>query len=114
MSRLATACPDSPAPRRRWHRRSFCNSPAITSLCPFAFSDLEAGGPHGSLAEVVANALSAFVRLVQLKKTDIAYAVTLAARSPADPRWPQGRRAPERQRRVLGIAQKAKGIHLDG
>lgn len=114
MSRTVTVCPASPAPRRRWHRRFLQLLPAITTYARFAFRDLKPEAKAEAVQEVVCNALQAFVRLVQLKKTDIAYAAPLAR---------YGVRQALDGRKVGGhlnvkdvsseYAQKAKGIHLE-
>ena len=79
MSRIATASPASPAPRRRWHKVFLGMLPAIVQHAKFAFRHLKPEARAECVQEVVCNALKAFVRLVQLKKTDIAYPTALAS-----------------------------------
>ena len=73
---IATAA--SPAPRRRWHRQFLALLPQIIVRAKIAFSHLRPEARAEMVQEVVCNALQAFVRLVQLKKTSIAYAAPLA------------------------------------
>ena len=80
MSRIATACPASPAPRpRRWHKIFLGMLPQIVQHAKFAFRNLRPEARAECVQETVCNALKAFVRLVQLKKTDIAYPTVLAS-----------------------------------
>jgi hypothetical protein len=88
--------------------------PAITAYARFAFRHFKPEARAEAVAEVVANACQAFARLVQLKKTDIAYAAPLArygVRQTLDGRKVGG------HLNVKDIsseyAQKAKGIHLE-
>ena len=114
MSRIAAACPASPAPRRRWHKVFLGMLPAILTHAKFAFRHLKPEARAEAVQEVVCNALKAFVRLVQLKKTAIAYAAPLAR---------YGVKQTIDGRKVGGhlnckdisseYAQKAKGIHLE-
>ena len=78
MSRTATACPASPAPRR-WHKAFLAMLPQIIQHAKFAFRHLKPEARGEAVQEVVCNSLKAFVRLVQLKKTDIAYPTALAS-----------------------------------
>jgi hypothetical protein len=73
MVRIAAACP-SP----RWHRVFMAMLPAITAHARIAFRHLKPEAKAEAVQEVVANALQAFVRLVQLGKADVAYASPLA------------------------------------
>ncbi len=68
----------APAPRRRWHRQFLALLPQIITQAKIAFRHLKSEAKAEMIQEVVCNALQAFVRLVQLKKTDIAYAAPLA------------------------------------
>ena len=68
----------SPAPRRRWHRQFLAMLPQITTAAKIAFRNLKPEARAEAVQEVVCNALQAFVRLVQLKKTSIAYPSVLA------------------------------------
>jgi hypothetical protein len=69
----------APAPRRRWHRQFLALLPQIVTHARVAFRHLKPEARAEMVQEVVANAMQAFVRLVKLKKTDIAYAAPLAA-----------------------------------
>lgn len=68
----------SPAPHPRWHKIFLGMLPAITTHAKIAFRHLNPEAKAEAVQEVVCNALQAFVRLVQLKKTDIAYPTALA------------------------------------
>lgn len=68
----------SPSPRRRWQKMFLGMLPAIVTHAKFAFRHLKPEARAEAVQEVVCNALKAFVRLVQLKKTDIAYPTVLA------------------------------------
>jgi len=68
----------APAPRRRWHRQFLTLLPQIVTQAKIAFRTLKPDARAEMVQEVVCNALQAFTRLVQLKKTDIAYAAPLA------------------------------------
>jgi hypothetical protein len=68
----------SPAPRRRWHRQFLALLPQIIVRAKIAFSDLRPEARAEMVQEVVCNAFQAFARLVQLKRTSIAYAAPLA------------------------------------
>ena len=78
MSRIASACPASPAPRPRWHKAFLALLPAILRHARFAFARLKPEARAEAVQEVVANACQAYARLVELGKTDIAYASALA------------------------------------
>src|SRR5271166_3936630 len=69
----------APAPRRRWHRQFLALLPQIVTHAKVAFRHLKPEARAEMVHEVVCNAMQAFVRLVQLKKTSIAYAAPLAA-----------------------------------
>jgi hypothetical protein len=69
----------APAPRRRWHRQFLALLPQIVTHAKIAFRHLKPELRAEMVQEVVCNAMQAFVRLVQLRKTDIAYAAPLAA-----------------------------------
>ena len=83
MPRIAAACPASPNPRRKktpaWHRVFLGMLPQITTYAKFAFRHFKPEARAEAVQEVVCNALKAFVRLVQLKKTNIAYPTVLAS-----------------------------------
>jgi DNA-directed RNA polymerase specialized sigma24 family protein len=77
MVRIAAAA-SSPAPRRRWHKAFLAMLPQIVAHARVSFRHLNAESRAEAVQEVVCNALKAFVRLVELKKTDITYATALA------------------------------------
>ena len=68
----------SPVTRRRWQEVFLAMLPKITAHAKFAFRHLKPEARAEAVQEVVCNALKAFARLVQLKKTDIAYPTVLA------------------------------------
>jgi DNA-binding NarL/FixJ family response regulator len=68
----------SPAPRPRWHKAFLALLPAILRHAKLAFAYLKPEARSEAVAEVVANACQAYARLVELGKTDIAYATALA------------------------------------
>ena len=105
----------SPAPRRRrWHRQFLALLPQIVAHAKIAFRHLNPELRAEMVQEVVCNAMQAFVRLVQLKKADIAYGSVLAA---------YGEKQAREGRRVGGhlngldvsssYCQRLKGIVLD-
>ncbi len=61
-----------------WHKQYLAMLPAIVRYARFASRDLDAEAREEFVQEVVANTLSAFIRLVELDKADIAYATRLA------------------------------------
>ena len=73
-----TTCPASPAPRRRWQKLFLAMLPAIIKHAKIAFRHVRGQDRQDKIQETVANALVAFRRLVQLKKTDLAYPSVLA------------------------------------
>ena len=76
---MVCASPASPSPRRRWHRQFLALLPQIVTHAKISFRNLGPEARAEMVQEVVCNAMQAFVRLVQLKKTSIAYAAPLAA-----------------------------------
>ncbi len=68
----------SPAPRPHWHKAFHALLPAILKHAKFAFASLKPEARAEAVQEVVANACQAYARLVELGKTDIAYATALA------------------------------------
>ena len=68
----------APAPRRRWHSQFLAMLPAIITHAKIAFRQVRGQDRQDKIQETVANALVAFRRLVQLKKTDLAYPSVLA------------------------------------
>ena len=68
----------SPAPRPHWHKAFLALLPAILKHAKFAFASLKPEARAEAVQEVVANACQAYARLVELGKTDIAYATALA------------------------------------
>ncbi len=68
----------SPATRRRWHKVFLAMLPAIVKYAKFSFRHMRPEARSEMVQEVVANSLKAFVRLVQLGKTGIAFPTVLA------------------------------------
>jgi hypothetical protein len=68
----------APAPRRRWQKLFLAMLPAIVRHAKIAFRGVHGQDREDKIQETVANALVAFRRLVQLKKTDLAYPTVLA------------------------------------
>lgn len=62
-----------------WQKKFLAMIPAIRKYASFAFRHLKAELRSEMIQEVVANAWKAFVRLVQLGKTDLAYPTPLAS-----------------------------------
>jgi len=73
-----------------WHAKFLEMLPVIRRLAWFSFRSLKPEARHDAVQEVVANCLVAFVRLVQLRKVDLAYPTPLARYAIARVR--QGRR----------------------
>ena len=71
--RKRSRAPKMPA----WHRQYMAMLPAILRRARIASRDLDAEAREEFVQEVVANTLTAFVRLVELNKADIAYATPL-------------------------------------
>jgi hypothetical protein len=71
-----------PRPREgrvpRWHQPFLEMLPAIQRHARIAFRHLNAEARADAVQEVTANAMTAFVRLVELGKADLAYATPLA------------------------------------
>jgi hypothetical protein len=68
--------------RRRvpaWHVRFLAMLPRIQQCAQVAFRDFDPEAQEDAIAEVVANCLVAYVRLVELNKEDIAYPTVLAS-----------------------------------
>jgi len=69
-------------PRRfpvpRWHRGFLLMLPSIRKHAAVGFRYLKPEAREEAIQEVVCNALRAYVRLVQLKKVDLAYPTVLA------------------------------------
>lgn len=61
-----------------WHDAFLAMLPAIRTQVRFAFRGLRPEAREDAVQEAIANALVAFVRLVQLDKTDVAYPTALA------------------------------------
>jgi len=74
---VCIAAPASPMPPH-WHRQFLNMLPAIQSHARYNFRQLRPEVRAEAVAEVIANAFKAFVRLVELGKADIAYATPLA------------------------------------
>jgi len=60
-----------------WHERFLAMLPAIQAQAKFAFRRLNPEAREDAIQETIANALVAFVRLVQREKLDIAYPTAL-------------------------------------
>ena len=96
-----------------WHQAFMALLPRISHYARFAFRGLDPEAKHEAVQSVVASALAAYVRLVQLGKADIAYATPLAMY--AIRQYRDGRRLGSRLnvRDVSSpYAQKMKGICL--
>ncbi len=65
-------------PRPHWHKEFLALLPAILRHAKIAFAYLKPEARAEAVQEVVANACQAYARLVELGKTDIAYATALA------------------------------------
>lgn len=104
-------------PRRMaspWHERFLAMLPAIQDQARFAFRRLNPEAREDAIQETIANALVAFVRLVQRQKADIAYPTPLVRFAVAQIR--DGRRVGNRLnvRDVLSpYAQQEKGIRVE-
>jgi hypothetical protein len=114
MSRTATACPASPAPRPRWHRVFLALLPQIVQHAKFAFRHLRGEARQDAIQETIANALVAFVALVRRGKMAIAYPTVLARYAVAQIK--DGRRVGNKLnvREVLSpYAQRLKGFQVE-
>jgi hypothetical protein len=103
-----------PARSPRWHKAFLAMLPAIVTHARIAFRHLRGEARQDAIQEAIANALVAFARLVQLKKTDLAYPTVLARYAVAQFR--DGRRVGNRLnvREVLSpYAQKHKGFVVE-
>ena len=97
-----------------WHAAFLAMLPAIVIQARYAFRHLDAEAYDDAIQEVIANALVAFVRLVELNKTDLAYPSALARYAVAQIH--DGRRVGNRLnvRDVLSpYAQKRKDIRVE-
>ena len=97
-----------------WHEAFLAMLPIITTYAKIAFRHLRGEARQDAIQEAIANALVAFVRLVQLKKVDLAYPTVLARYAVAQFR--DGRRVGNRLnvREVLSpYAQKHKGFTVE-
>ena len=66
--------PSAPA----WHARFLAMLPTIRNVASYAFRDLDEEAQEDLTAEIVANCLVAFVRLVEQGRQDRAYPSALA------------------------------------
>ena len=104
-------------PRRMaspWHERFLAMLPAIQAQAKFAFRRLDPEAREDAIQETIANALVAFVRLVQREKLDIAYPTALTRFAVAQIH--DGRRVGNRLnvRDVLSpYAQQEKSIRVE-
>jgi len=97
-----------------WHTRFLAMLPAIEAHARIAFRGLAPEAREDAVQETIANALVAFVRLVQLGKVDVAYPSVLARYAVAQIQ--DGRRVGNRLniRDVLSpYAQRQKGIQVE-
>ena len=106
-SRLRRAAP-------AWHARFLAMLPAIEAHARIAFRGLAPEAREDAVQEAIANAMVAFVRLVQLQKVDVAYPTVLARYAVAQIQ--DGRRVCNRLNIGDGLspyAQKQKGIYVE-
>jgi hypothetical protein len=68
----------SAVPAPQWHTAFLAMLPAIVTHARIAFRHLDPEAREEAVQEVVCNACRAYVRLVELGKTEIAYAMPLA------------------------------------
>jgi hypothetical protein len=68
----------SAVPAPQWHAAFLAMLPAIVTHARISFRHLDPEAREEAVQEVVCNACRAYVRLVELGKTDIAYAMPLA------------------------------------
>jgi hypothetical protein len=104
--------PDPAAPA--WHAAFLAMLPAIAAQARFLFRRLRPEAREDAVQEVIANAVVAFARLVELRKADVAYPSVLARYAAAQVR--DGRRVGNRIniREVLSPrAQKEKGFRVE-
>ncbi len=82
MSRIATACPASPNPRRKktpaWHRVFLSMLPTIVRYAKIAFRGYTPEARQEAVQNVVANSCAAVAALAKRGKLDLAYASVLA------------------------------------
>ena len=104
----------SPNTTPAWHAGFMALLPRIRACARYAFRDLNDEARQEAVQCVITSALAAYVRLVQLGKADIAYAVPLATY--AIRHYRGGRHLGSRLnvRDISSLyAQKAKSIHLE-
>lgn len=97
-----------------WHTAFLAMVPAIVTQARFAYRGLKPEAREDAIEEVIANALVAFVRLVQLNKVELAYPSALARYAIAQ--LHDGRRVGNRLnvRDVLSpYAQKQKDFQVE-
>jgi hypothetical protein len=70
--------PTRPASAPAWHAGFLAFLPAIVRQASRAFRHLKPEARHDAVEEVLANAVAAYARLVELGKTDVAYPTPLA------------------------------------
>ncbi|MCE9553848.1 MAG: hypothetical protein K8T91_10810 [Planctomycetes bacterium] len=76
---IAIAKPSSPKqPVPRWHKKFLVMLPLIRRHAQISFRQLDAEARNEAVQEVIANALVAFHRLVELGKIDVAFPSPLA------------------------------------
>ena len=94
-----------------WQDRFLAMVPVIERQARFAFRKLDANSGEEAVAEVVANALVAYARLVELGKEDLAYPTVLARYAVAQIR--AGRHVGSGQKKndvLAGIAGRSHGV----
>jgi hypothetical protein len=98
----------------RWHTQFLAMLPKIRAHAAIAFSNCNPEAREEAVQEVVANALRAYVRLVELKKAELAYPTVLARFGVAQVH--NGRKVGTKQN-VRDIsskyAQQQKGFHVE-
>jgi hypothetical protein len=97
-----------------WHAQFLSMLPKIRAHAAIAFRHLKPEARDEAIQEAVANAMVAYVRLVQLKKVDLAYPTVLARYAVAQIH--DGRKVGNRLniKDVLsGYAQKRKDFHVE-
>ncbi len=110
--------PSKPVPAQQappaWHEEFLQMLPTIRQRAENAFYYLDPEGREDAVQEVIANATVAYARLVQRKKTDVAYPMALACYGIAQVR--DGRRVGNHLRinEVLSsYAQRKKGFAVE-
>ena len=79
MIAVAKPVPNSDTQTSDWHARFLAMLPTIRCLASKSFRNLPLQARQDAVEEVIANALVAFVRLVEFDEADLAYPTPLAA-----------------------------------